>query len=111
MKLWSGRFQKNTDAAMDAFHSSISFDSRMYKEDILGSVAHAKMLGRQGIISQEDAELITNGLLSLLKDIEEGKVEFTVGAEDIHMNVETPCANSALRIPLVDKGIYGFHCP
>lgn len=89
MKLWSGRFQKNTDAAMDAFHSSISFDCRMYKEDITGSIAHAKMLGRQGIIPKEDAESIVAGLTELLADIEAGKVSFCEGAEDIHMNVET----------------------
>ncbi len=89
MKLWSGRFQKNTDAAMDAFHSSISFDCRMYREDIAGSIAHAAMLGRQGIIPEEDAEKIVGGLRAILLDIEAGKVEFTAGAEDIHMNVES----------------------
>jgi len=89
MKLWSGRFQKNTDAAMDAFHSSISFDCRLYREDIAGSVAHAKMLGRQGIIPQEDAEKIIAGLQEILADIEAGQVTFTAGAEDIHMNIET----------------------
>ena len=89
MKLWSGRFEKNTDAAMDAFHSSISFDSRLYREDIAGSIAHAKMLGKQGIIPQKDAEEIIAGLQDILADIEAGKVQFTVGAEDIHMNVES----------------------
>jgi argininosuccinate lyase len=89
MKLWGGRFEKSTDAAMDAFHSSISFDSRMYHQDIRGSMAHAAMLGRQGIISQQDAQAIIQGLKELLRDIEEGKVTFTEGAEDIHMNVET----------------------
>ncbi|MGI6150960.1 MAG: argininosuccinate lyase [Christensenellales bacterium] len=88
MKLWSGRFQKNTDVAMDAFHSSISFDCRMYKEDITGSIAHAKMLGKQGIIPKEDAEKIVAGLSEILADIEAGNVEFTADAEDIHMNVE-----------------------
>ncbi len=89
MKLWSGRFQKNTDAAMDAFHSSISFDCRMYKQDITGSIAHATMLGRQGIIPKEDAVKIVDGLISILSDIEAGKIEFTEGAEDIHMNIES----------------------
>ncbi len=89
MKLWGGRFEKNTDKAMDAFHSSISFDQRLYHEDIRGSMAHAAMLGRQGIIGKEDADAIIAGLASILEDIEEGKVTFTVGAEDIHMNVET----------------------
>ena len=89
MKLWGGRFTGSTDSFTDHFHSSISFDSRMYKQDILGSVAHSKMLGRQGIIPKEDSELIQKTLLEILKDIEDGKVTFDEKAEDIHMNVET----------------------
>ena len=89
MKLWGGRFTKSTDSFTDHFHSSISFDSRMYKQDILGSVAHSKMLGKQGIIPQADSELIQKTLLEILKDIEDGKVTFDEKAEDIHMNVET----------------------
>ncbi len=89
MKLWGGRFSKSTDAAVDDFNSSIRFDSRMYKQDIRGSQAHASMLGKQGIISQEDAELIVKTLAEILADIEAGKVEFTIDAEDIHMNIET----------------------
>lgn len=89
MKLWGGRFTKSTDSFTDHFHSSISFDSRMYKEDITGSIAHAKMLGKQGIIPQEDSELIQKTLKEILADIEEGKVTFDEKAEDIHMNVET----------------------
>ena len=89
MKLWGGRFTKSTDSFTDHFHSSISFDSRMYKEDILGSCAHASMLGKQGIIPKEDAELIVKTLKEILKDIEEGNVEFDEKAEDIHMNIET----------------------
>ena len=89
MKLWGGRFTKSTDSFTDHFHSSISFDSRMYKQDILGSCAHADMLGKQGIISKEDAELIHKTLLEILADIEAGKVTFDEKAEDIHMNIET----------------------
>ncbi|MBQ7097217.1 MAG: argininosuccinate lyase [Clostridia bacterium] len=89
MKLWGGRFSKSTDAAVDDFNSSIRFDSRMYKQDIKGSQAHAKMLGKQGIIPQADAELIIKTLDEILADIEDGKVEFTIDAEDIHMNIET----------------------
>ncbi len=89
MKLWGGRFTKSTDSFTDHFHSSISFDSRMYKEDILGSCAHASMLGKQGIIPKADAELIVKTLKEILADIEEGKVSFDEKAEDIHMNVET----------------------
>ncbi len=87
-KLWSGRFQKSTHQLTDDFNSSIHFDQRLYKQDITGSIAHAKMLGRQGIIPAENAELIQKTLKEILADIEEGKVEFDIAAEDIHMNVE-----------------------
>lgn len=89
MKLWGGRFQKSTDKKVDDFNSSIQFDARMYKQDILGSIAHAKMLGKQEIIPKEDSERIVDGLLGILADIEDGKVEFMIDAEDIHMNIET----------------------
>lgn len=88
MKLWGGRFQKSTDKSVDDFNSSIRFDSRMYREDIKGSIAHATMLGRQGIIPSCDADLICKTLLEILDDIENGKAEFSVDAEDIHMNIE-----------------------
>lgn len=88
MKLWGGRFEKNTDKLVDDFNSSIRFDSRMYKQDILGSVAHAKMLGECGIIPEEDSQLIQKTLLEILWDIEKGLVEFEIDAEDIHMNIE-----------------------
>lgn len=89
MKLWGGRFTKSTDSFTDHFHSSISFDQRMYKEDITGSIAHAAMLGRQEVIPAEDSELLQKTLKELLDDIESGKVEFDEKAEDIHMNIET----------------------
>ena len=89
MKLWGGRFSKSTDKSVDDFNSSIRFDARMYAQDIRGSQAHAKMLGKQGIIPKEDAELIVKTLGEILVDIENGKVEFTIDAEDIHMNIET----------------------
>ncbi|HOQ37061.1 MAG TPA: argininosuccinate lyase [Acetivibrio sp.] len=88
MKLWGGRFEKSTDKSVDDFNSSIRFDSRMYKQDILGSIAHAKMLGKCNIIPEEDSILIQNTLKEILNDIEEGKVEFEIDAEDIHMNIE-----------------------
>ncbi len=88
MKLWGGRFQKPTDKKVDDFNSSIRFDSRMYKQDIQGSMAHAEMLGKQGIIPKADSELIVKTLGEILADIESGKVEFEIDAEDIHMNVE-----------------------
>ncbi len=87
-KLWGGRFQKNTDKKVDDFNSSIRFDKRMYRQDIQGSIAHAEMLGRCGIIPKEDSCLIIEGLRGILEDIENSKVEFETDAEDIHMNVE-----------------------
>lgn len=87
-KLWGGRFQKETDRLVEDFHSSISFDQRLYKYDIKGSIAHALMLGRAGIIQPDEAGAIVRGLEEVLADIEAGRVEFSVGAEDIHMNVE-----------------------
>ena len=89
MKLWGGRFSKNTDHLMDDFNSSIHFDSRMYRQDILGSAAHVNMLGQCGIIPAEDAALIRKTLFEILEDIEKGQVEFETSAEDIHMNIET----------------------
>ncbi len=88
MKLWGGRFSKSTDSMVDYFNSSIEVDQRMYKQDILGSIAHAGMLGKQGIIPEQDAETIKTSLKEILLDIEGGKVQFDVHAEDIHMNIE-----------------------
>ena len=87
-KLWGGRFSKATDKKVDDFNSSIRFDQRMYKQDILGSIAHATMLGKQEIIPKADADLIVKTLGEILEDIEAGKVEFLIDAEDIHMNIE-----------------------
>ncbi|MCI2106769.1 MAG: argininosuccinate lyase [Intestinimonas sp.] len=89
MKLWAGRFQKETDTLVNDFNSSISFDARLYKEDIAGSIAHAQMLGKQGIIEKHEAEKIVDGLKAILVDIEAGTVEFSLENEDIHMNVES----------------------
>jgi len=88
MKLWGGRFAKATDRLVEDFHSSISFDQRLYKQDIQGSIAHATMLAKVGVISEDEARQIVEALKGILADIEAGKVEFEVGAEDIHMNVE-----------------------
>ena len=89
MKLWAGRFQKETDTLVNDFNSSIRFDQRMYQEDIQGSLAHSQMLGDTGVIAKEDVAAIHQGLKDLLADIESGKVEFSVDAEDIHMNIES----------------------
>ena len=88
MKLWSGRFDKNTDALVDELNASIGFDFRMYRQDVQGSLAHSAMLARQGIISNEDAALIAEGLKAILADIEEGKLSFGNDVEDVHMAIE-----------------------
>ena len=89
MKLWAGRFQKETDTLVNDFNSSIGFDARMYEEDIRCSMAHAAMLGKQGIIEEHEAKKIIEGLQAILADIEAGQVEFSPENEDIHMNIET----------------------
>lgn len=89
MKLWGGRFSKNTDSEVNDFNSSIRFDSRMYRQDIEGSIAHATMLGKTGVISEDDSKLIVKTLGEILDDINAGNVVFTEDAEDIHMNIET----------------------
>ena len=87
-KLWGGRFEKSTDEMINEFQASINFDKRMYREDIEGSIAHAKMLAAQKIISADDAQKICAGLEKILAEIEAGEFEFSVALEDIHMNVE-----------------------
>ncbi len=87
--LWSGRFEKDMDETVKQFNASIFFDKRMYQEDIDGSIAHATMLGKQGIITQEEAEQIIGGLESIRQDIAQGRIQFTVEDEDIHMGVES----------------------
>ena len=88
-KLWGGRFEGQLDIDAAGVNSSISFDYQLYQQDIAGSIAHAKMLGKQGIIEQEASDKIVAGLKSVLEDIETGKAEFSMDNEDIHMNVET----------------------
>ena len=87
-KMWAGRFQKEADSKVNDFNSSISFDGRMYKQDIFGSIAHATMLGKQGIIPKEDADKIIEGLNGILADLTSGALQFDMEAEDIHMFVE-----------------------
>ena len=88
MKLWAGRFQKETDTLVNDFNSSIGFDARLYGQDIAGSIAHARMLGKRGIIEAHEADTIVSGLQAILADIEAGQVEFSLDNEDIHMNIE-----------------------
>ncbi len=87
-KLWGGRFTRDTETSVEEFTSSISFDQRMYRQDILGSMAHARMLGRCEILTQTETELIIAGLRSILADIEAGQFTFEIALEDIHMNIE-----------------------
>ena len=87
-KMWAGRFEKQLDKTADDFNSSIHFDCRMYKQDIIGSMAHAAMLRRQGIITEAEETQIQTGLSGILEDIESGALPFNFDAEDIHMFVE-----------------------
>ena len=88
-KMWAGRFQKALDKEADDFNSSIHFDCRMYKQDITGSIVHAEMLCRQGIITAKEKLQIVNGLSSILEDLQNGVLSFDMNAEDIHMFVES----------------------
>lgn len=87
-KMWAGRFSKELDERVNDFNSSVSFDARMYKQDIRGSIAHAKMLGDTGIIDRGESEKIVEGLTGILNDIDGGKLLIDPNAEDIHMFVE-----------------------
>ncbi len=87
-KLWGGRFAKEGDRLVEEFHSSLFFDRRLYRQDIRGSIAHARMLGRVGVITEDETAQIVNGLEAVLEDIEAGRVEFSSAVEDIHSLVE-----------------------
>ena len=89
MKLWGGRFTEGVNELVNTFNSSISIDSRMYKEDIEGSLAHVKMLGKQGIIPSEDSKKIVEGLKEILIRIDNGTIQIDKDAEDIHSFVES----------------------
>ena len=88
MKLWGGRFTKETNQLVHNFNASLSFDQKFYKQDILGSIAHVTMLEKQKILTADEKETIIGGLKSILEDIESGKLEFTAEHEDIHSFVE-----------------------
>ncbi|MDD3200110.1 MAG: argininosuccinate lyase [Eubacteriales bacterium] len=89
MKLWKGRFSKAENSLAEEFNASIDVDQRLYKQDITGSITHAKMLAKQGILSEEEALAIESSLLDIQREIESGKVDFTIEQEDIHMNIES----------------------
>lgn len=93
MAMWDGRFKKEIDSKTNNFNCSINIDKRMYKEDIAGSIAHAKMLGVQNIIEKSESEKIIQSLKEILHDIETGKLEFDNKAEDIHMFIEAELTN------------------
>ena len=103
MVLWAGRFKKDVDENVNAFNSSISFDARMYKHDIMGSMAHAKMLEKQGIIEKENLDEILSGLSDILAELENGQLEFDPNAEDIHMFIESELTN---RYPVSGKKLH-----
>jgi len=91
-RMWGGRFASGPDAIMEAINASIGFDRKLYTQDIRGSLAHAAMLAKTGIISAEDEKQISQGLNTILSEIESGKFEFSTRLEDIHMNIEARLA-------------------
>ena len=91
-KLWGGRFNRSTDELVDAFNASIGFDRRLFREDIAGSIAHARMLASVGVISEDDRDAIVGGLDTIRAEIEAGAFEFRVDREDIHLNIEAALA-------------------
>jgi len=102
-KMWAGRFSKEVDEKVNDFNSSISFDCRMYQQDIKGSIAHATMLGETGIIDRSEAEAIITGLNEILRDIDNGDLAFDPNAEDIHMFIE---AELTARIGAAGKRLH-----
>ena len=88
MKLWGGRFTKETDQLVHNFNASIGFDQKFYRQDIRGSIAHVTMLEKQGILTAQEKDTIISGLNSILEDIENGTLEFGTEYEDIHSFVE-----------------------
>ena len=87
-QLWGGRFTKETDQLVYDFNASISFDKKFYKQDMQGSIAHVKMLGKQGILTQEEAQEIVKAIKDILREVEEGTLEISQEYEDIHSFVE-----------------------
>jgi len=88
-KLWGGRFQESTDAFVERFTASVTFDQRLYRQDIAGSIAHARMLAEAGILTAAERDAITGGLEAIRSDIDAGRFEWSVGLEDVHMNIES----------------------
>ena len=93
MKLWGGRFTKEENQLVHNFNESLSFDQKFYAQDIRGSIAHVKMLGKQNIISEDEMNQIIKGLEGIKNDIDNGNLVFTKESEDIHSFVEMPARN------------------
>ena len=91
-KMWGGRFQRSPDAVMQDINASLDVDRHLFRQDIAASQAHAAMLAKQGIISDEDARRIAHGLDTILSEIERGEFKFNRALEDIHMNIESRLA-------------------
>ena len=103
MKLWGGRFTKETNQLVHNFNASISFDQKFYRQDITGSIAHVTMLAKQGILTNEERDQIIDGLAGILSDIENGRLEIDTSQEDIHTFVE---ANLIDRIGETGKKLH-----
>ncbi len=102
-KPWAGRFTEATDAFVEAFTASVGFDKRLYKHDIIGSVAHARMLTHVGVLTADECQMIVNGLQEIERDIERGAFEWRVSLEDVHMNIE---ARLTERIGIAGKKLH-----
>jgi len=102
-KPWGGRFSESTDAFVEAFTASVGFDRRLYRHDIAGSIAHATMLAKVGVLSQQECKLIIDGLQSIEQDIEQGQFKWSVALEDVHMNIESRLTD---RIGTVGKKLH-----
>jgi len=102
-KLWGGRFSEATDAFVERFTASVDYDKRLYRNDIEGSIAHARMLGKVGILTSEESEKIITGLDSILVDIEKGDFDWQISLEDVHMNIEAALTK---RIGVVGKKLH-----
>lgn len=102
-KLWDGRFTETTDAAVERFNASVTFDKRLYRQDIAGSVAHARMLTRIGVLTAGECDAIVQGLQTILQEIEAGCFEWSIAMEDVHMNIE---ARLTERIGVAGKKLH-----
>jgi len=102
-KPWGGRFNESTDAFVEAFTASVGFDRRLYRHDIAGSIAHATMLAKVGVLTQQECKQIIDGLQSIEQDIEQGQFKWSVALEDVHMNIESRLTD---RIGTVGKKLH-----